>query len=104
MKIEFRAYLTVHAPGPLPPVAWDRLAAVVDEGFGDYGPVFSYWPDRPSESAEVVISTDQRPNPALAAKQLVDVVDGALVRAELADCYVAGVELERVPDEDLVPA
>lgn len=104
MKMEFRAYLTVRAPEGLPPDAWDQLGYVMEDRFDEFGPIFSYWPDRPIDTAQVTLSTDQVQNRAYAAAQLTAMVDDALVAAGLADCYVAGVEVERVPDEELVPA
>lgn len=104
MTIEFRGYLTVLAPQPLPPSAWDRLAAVMERRFGGYGPVLSYWPDREAGSASVIVSTDGVPNRAHAAAILTAIVDRALVQAELGDCYVSAVNVERVPDHELVEA
>jgi hypothetical protein len=93
--MEFRAFADVHSPQPRPAADWERLHQVFERRLGAFGPIMAWNPDRPSDNAEVTISTPAA-EPVDAGRMLTDAVYLALVAAGLGDCYVSRVELEVV--------
>jgi hypothetical protein len=100
MVMEFRAFVEVTSRQPRPAEDWRRLHETLERRLSGFGPIMSYWPDRPGDSAEVTVSTSAA-EPVDAGRMLTDAVYLAVLAAGLGDCYVSAVQLETVADDDL---
>lgn len=99
--MEYRAFVTIKSGWPLPPEMWDRLCDRIEQNCGEYGPAYSYWPDRPGDSFEVVMSVEAGDAPNAAGRLLMALADQVKLE-ELGMVHVASFCVEEVHEQEAV--